>query len=122
MKTASLETKGSYPKSVAKTIREEKWLRYDEPSLRQIGNEALFNKEIVCLTEDKLWDIVRAKDRFPQGLPKLAATKLPSNDYIEYVLKVNTVFRKTMSLGDGREIKVVFLSNLTKEEIIERLQ
>lgn len=117
----SLETKGSCPKDVTKLIREERWLRYDEPSLRQEGNEALFNRDIVCLSEDKLWDIIKAKTRFPQGLPELASTKLPSNDFIGYVLKVDTVFRKTLIKKNGDEIKVVFLSNLTKQEILNKL-
>lgn len=117
----SLESKGSCPKGVTKSLCEENWLRYDEPSLRLQGNTDLFKADVTCYTEDKLWDILRAKGKFPQGLPELAAVKLPSNDFISYVLKVNTVFRRTVIKDNGERIKVVFLSNLTKQEILDKL-
>ena len=111
---------GRCPKSATKTLTEEKWFRYDEPDLRKNGNRDLADNEIVCYSEDELWEIMKAKDKFPEGLPELAANSLPSNDFIEYILKINTVFRKTIVVNKKR-IKAVFLSNLSKEEVLERV-
>lgn len=113
----SLESKGSCPKGTAKRLAMQMWLRYDEPSLRESGNNALFNKEIAIYTADKLWDILKAKKHFPQGQPELAAKKLPSNDFIGYVLKVDTVFRRTI----GNTV-MVFLSDLSKQEVLDKLR
>jgi len=112
----------SLPKSAAKTIREENWLKYDEPSLRKNGNKDLVDNEIVCYSEDELWEILQAKDKFPEGLPELAATKLPGNDFIQYILKVKTVFRQTIVLTNKEKIKAVFMSDtLGKDEILEAI-
>jgi len=112
----------SLPKSAEKTIREEKWLRYNEPDLRENGNRDLHQNEIVCYSEEELWKILQAKDKFPEGLPELAATKLPGNEFIQYILKVKTVFRQTIVLTNKEKIKAVFMSDtLEKDEILEAI-
>ncbi|MBA7491002.1 hypothetical protein ES702_01546 [subsurface metagenome] len=107
----------------SKEIQKETWLKYDEPSLRWDGNKDLSENNIVCYSEDELWDLLRAKKYFPQGDPELAAKKLPGNDFISYVLKTRTVFRRTIVLISGERIKVVFMSDsLNKEEILEAVK
>ena len=114
---------GRCPKDVAKMLKEEKWLRYDEPSLRWNGNKDLAENDIVVYSEDELWEVLRAKDKFPQGVPELAATKLPSNDFIQYLLKTKTVFRQTVVLTSGEKVLAIFMSDtLSKDEILEAIR
>lgn len=102
-----------------KRFADEKWLRYDEPGLRWEGNLAT-RRDIAVFTREKIWSLIKAKDKFPRGLPELAATKFPSNDLIGYILKMRTVFTRTIKLPDETEVKLVFVSNLSKEEVVER--
>jgi len=96
------------------------YLRYDQPSLRWDGNRDLFKNEIVIYSVDEIWDLLRAKKDFPLGDPDLAGKSLPSNDFIEYVLKVKTVFRKRIKLVSGERINTVFLSDLSsKNEVLD---
>lgn len=106
----------------SKEIQKETWLRYDEPSLRWTGNKDLFENDIVCYSENELWDLLRAKKYFPQGDPDLAAKSLPGNDFISWTLKVKTVFRRTIVLSSGEQVKAVFLSDIpTKKEVLEKV-
>lgn len=105
-----------------KEIKKENWLRYDEPSLRWAGNKDLNENGIVIYSEDEMWDLLRAKKYFPQGNPELAAKSLPGNDFISWVLKVKTVFRKTIVLTSGERVKAIFMSDIpTKEGILEKV-
>lgn len=97
-------------KSLSKTLAKETWLRYDEPSLRWKGNLRLSIEDTIIYTEEAMWNLVKAKRKFPLGEPELAAKKSPSNEFIEYILKVKTVFHQK---------GLVFVSNsLTKREVL----
>jgi len=96
----------------------ENYLRYDQPSLRWNGNRDLFKNEIVIYSEEEIWDLLRAKKNFPEGDPELAGKSLPSNDFISYVLKVKTVFRKRIKLVSGERISVVFLSDIPSKNAV----
>jgi len=99
----------------------ENWLRYDEPSLRWTGNKDLFENDIVIYSEEEIWDLLRAK-KFPLGDENLAGKKLPGNDFIEYLLKIKTVFRKRIKLVSGEHISAIFMSNsLSKDEVLEEV-
>lgn len=106
----------------SKEMFKENWLRYDEPSLRWTGNKDLFENEIVIYSEDEIWDLLRAKKHFPMGDESLAGKKVPSNDFISYVLKIKTVFRKRIKLVSGERISAIFLCNsLSKNEVLEEV-
>jgi len=96
----------------------ENYLRYDQPSLRWDGNRDLFKNEIVIYSVDEIWDLLRQEKVFPMGDEELAGKKLPGNDFIEYVLKVRTVFQKTIKLVSGERIKTVFLSDLPSKNAV----
>lgn len=103
----------------SKEMFKENWLRYDQPSLRWNGNRDLFENEIVIYSVDEIWDLLKAK-KFPLGDEELAGKKLPGNDFISYILKVKTVFRKRIKLVSGERISVVFLSDIpSKNEVLD---
>ena len=101
----------------SKEMFRENWLRYDQPSLRWDGNRDLFKNKIVIYSVDEIWDLLRAK-KFPLGDEDLAGKKLPSNDFISYVLKVKTVFRKRIKLVSGERISAVFLSDIPNKNAV----
>jgi len=92
-------------------------LRYDQPSLRWNGNIDLSKNEIVVYSTEEIWDLLRAK-KFPLGDEELAGKSLPSNDFISYILKVKTVFRKRIKLTNGERINTVFLSDLPNKNAV----
>ncbi len=94
-------------KFLSRTLAKELWLKYDEPSLRWSGNLNLALNDIVIYSKEKMWKLVQAKNKFPQGQPELAGKRFPSNSFIEYILKVKTVF---IWMG-----MVVVSNELTKE-------
>ena len=104
----------------SKDMFKENWLRYDQPSLRWTGNRDLSEHEIVIYSEDEIWDLLRAKKYFPEGDPELAGRKLPGNDFISWILKVKTVFRKRIKLVSGERISAIFMSDIpSKNEVID---
>ena len=109
--------KGRIP-CCSKEMFKENYLRYDQPSLRWDGNGDLFKNEIVIYSVDEIWDLLRAKKVFPMGDEELAGKSLPSNDFISYILKVKTVFRKRIKLTSGERINTVFLSDLPSKNAV----
>lgn len=104
----------------SKEMFKENWLRYDQPCLRWTGNKDLSEHEIVIYSEEEIWDLLRAKKNFPLGDEDLAGKSLPSNDFISYILKVKTVFRKRIKLTSGERISAVFLSDIpSKNEVLD---
>lgn len=111
--------KGRIP-CCSKEMFKENWLRYDQPGLRWTGNKDLSKNKIVIYSVDEIWDLLRAKKHFPMGDENLAGKKLPSNDFIAYILKVKTVFRKRIKLTSGERISAVFLSDIpSKNEVLD---
>jgi len=95
----------------------ENELRYCQPCLRWTGNKDIAENDIVIYSIDEIWDLLKAK-KFPLGDEDLAGKKLPSNEFIEYVLKIKTVFKKTIKLVSGERISVVFLSDLPNKHAV----